>query len=74
MNALTFQLFENGVDRDPMFRHLSKARRNRLARHLAYWWQGLSDSRTIELGKTNEHLLDDLDTGFDLFIADALRK
>jgi AcrR family transcriptional regulator len=74
MNALTLQLFENGVDRDPMFRHLSKARRSRLARHLAYWWQALSDRRTIELGKTNEHLLNDLDTGFDLFIADALRK
>jgi AcrR family transcriptional regulator len=74
MNASVFKLFENGVDRDPMFRHLTKARRGNLARHLAYWWRALSDTRTFELGKTNEHLLEDLDTGFDLFIADALRK
>jgi hypothetical protein len=34
----------------------------------------LAGSKTHELGKTNEHLLNDLDAGFDLFIADALRK
>jgi AcrR family transcriptional regulator len=73
-NALTLKLFENGVDRDPLFRHLSKARRSRLARHLSYWWRAVAESKTLELGKTNEHLLNDLDAGFDLFIADALRK
>jgi hypothetical protein len=50
------------------------ARHSNLARHLAYWWRAVSDTRTFELGKTNEHLLNDLGTGFDLFIEDALRK
>jgi AcrR family transcriptional regulator len=73
-NASLLELFENGVDRDPMFRHLSKARRSRLARHLSYWWRTVAASKTLELGKTNEHILNDLDAGFDLFVADALRK
>jgi AcrR family transcriptional regulator len=73
-NATTLGTFEEGVDRDRMFRHLTKARRRRLARHLFYWWGAVAGSRTLELGKTNEHALADLDAGFDLFIADALRK
>ena len=74
LNATTLGTFEDGVDRDPMFRHLTKARRRRLARHLFYWWGAVGSSKTLELGKTNEHVLADLDAGFDLFIADALRK
>jgi hypothetical protein len=45
-----------------------------LARHLWYWCQAVNNSKTLELGKTNDHVLADLDAGFDLFIADALSK
>jgi AcrR family transcriptional regulator len=68
------ELFEGAIGRDPQLVRLPVAKRRMLARRLLYWWSGVTYYRSDKLGANSRKLLRDLDAGFDLLIADALRE
>jgi AcrR family transcriptional regulator len=68
------KLFETAVARDSQLARLSSAKRRALARRLLYWWTGVGFYRSDKLGSNSRKLLPDLELGFDLLIAAALRE